>query len=730
MNIKKSFQPILDCENWHKRSRPNLEEFNSPSVLVLSSNSNPEGMGHVLAPTPPSDGGMEINFPAWASLASASYQIDLRVDSISSNPDNLTQAIQTPILVAEKATFVDLAEVALRTACASSQRLKRVIDVNLIDAVIFSVDSRKELFDENGNMNFDRSRMGHLTPFAFFDTIGDTNAVFDRYLEGSTLKWQKYLRSFFNYTQHEIINCGLKKPRITPDTSVQNWLKSGKSPVPHNLRNTNLKAPLTLVCHLVSRTQMEDFVLNQSFHTEAWKTDLFLPNWVLDSEQGEAIQVSLNASQKCIEVTLYEFEDKAVDSESSGDEEVIEPRLKQNHPQIFNLLASKKTCPQFYGKLPHPRNQNWSTNEYTQSLIYFYKTVFSPDSPSEMYRQLRQLRINRASRDFNWDERYSPDSLLDISSQTNDHVLDSFHRRLQCKSVHRNACSDKNHQKSYAPFTWESHVLHGGVFGQKQRYEVSILKALAEFSNQLTTASSTPIGDENFENLPILGYLIECFDWETAFKSALMDAFGQFLNGPIRVLDTKSSESTPHRGNPRTIETVLKNSFTSILESAWHNLVFIYLDFAEQVKAKFSIDLLNKNASNALQNLSSEERSKIWDLQREIAHVKIIEDETYFRITTYAELDEDWDELSGVVTEDEKSWWNVKNALKWFSFNGASVDVRFLVCNLANLVSNLLDTSQVGHISQEVADKVINHKYHRVLIYTKNFLSQIYVDYS
>ena len=304
---------------------------------MLSSNTKPEGLGHVLAPSPPSDNGMEINFPAWASLATSSIQIDFRIDSISSDPDNLTQSVQIPLLVSEKATFVDLAEVALRGGCESSQRLKRLIDINKIDSVIFSIDSKKTLFDEQGNLCFDRSQMGTLTPFAIVDTVADNYGVFDRHLEGTLLKWRKYLRSFFNYSKNELMNCNLKNPIITPDTSVQNWIKAGKSPTPHNLRNTNMKAPFTLVCHLITRTQMEDFVINHSFHTEAWKSDLYLPNWILDSDQLIAIQLQLNPNLRCIETTIHDIEE----DDSGSDDESIVPTLKLNYlkTRCFQFLA-------------------------------------------------------------------------------------------------------------------------------------------------------------------------------------------------------------------------------------------------------------------------------------------------------------------------------------------------------------------------------------------------------
>ena len=101
---------------------------------------------------------------------------------------------------------------------------------------------------------------------------------------------------------------------------------------------------------------MEDHVIFHSFHTEKWKTDLFIPKWVLDFNAQIAIRLELNITDKCFEVTYFDAEDYGHDDYRSHYD------LKKVDKSIFKLIKSQTRCPQFSGSIEHPKNQYWNSN--------------------------------------------------------------------------------------------------------------------------------------------------------------------------------------------------------------------------------------------------------------------------------------------------------------------------------------------------------------------------------
>ena len=80
-------------------------EMQAPSVWVLESSHMPTGVGHILAPQQPKFGNLGLNLNAWNTLATASYQIDLRINRFSDNAHRNPMAIQSSLLISNKTSF-------------------------------------------------------------------------------------------------------------------------------------------------------------------------------------------------------------------------------------------------------------------------------------------------------------------------------------------------------------------------------------------------------------------------------------------------------------------------------------------------------------------------------------------------------------------------------------------------------------------------------------------------
>ena len=208
--------------------------------LVMDTNPDVRGLGHIFAPKGPDEGKLGTNLNLWNVFATKSWPLDLRVQIAKSTDSAVNEELQISLLTSDTTTLTDCALIGARAALMS-EVTKHELSEGGIDAILICCDLQKKLVGDNGNFIFDTSKSQALAPIAMLDQIGGNLEITSKANSMSRMRWHFYNKEFFPESARS------DKPLLDESISVHNWLQNDNNATPRDLQNTNLKAPVQLV---------------------------------------------------------------------------------------------------------------------------------------------------------------------------------------------------------------------------------------------------------------------------------------------------------------------------------------------------------------------------------------------------------------------------------------------------------------------------------------------------